>query len=148
MMSQKMEKTMADLVITKRARSGPAIWYRVRADLRGRRLPAGSVVLVVALATLLIGLSLAVFGSAQAPYDRLFTQLNGAHLWVYFPTSSAQGFAAPTQGQIDAVIHAPGVTASTELEEATTNTALVIGEQKFGLYVQTFPTQQPASSCP
>jgi putative ABC transport system permease protein len=143
-MSQKKEKTMADLVINKRARSGPAIWYRVLADLRGRRLPAGSVVLVVALATLLIGLSLAVFGSAQAPYERLFTQLNGAHLWVYFPTSSAQGFAAPTQGQIDAVIHAPGVTASTELEEATTNTALVIGEQKFGLYVQTFPTQQPA----
>lgn len=58
------------------ARSGPAIWFRVRTDLRGRRLPAGSVILVVALATTLIGLALAVFGSAQAPFDRLFTQLN------------------------------------------------------------------------
>lgn len=126
---------MADLVIKNHARSGPAIRYRVRADLRGRRLPAGSVVLVVALATVLIGLALTVFGSVQAPFDRLFTQLNGAHLWVYYPSS-------PTQSQIDAVIHAPNVAASTELEEAT-GASILLSSQKFGAYIQTFPMQQP-----
>jgi len=84
---------MATLMKKNHSRSGPAIWYLARADLRGRRLQTGSVVLVVALATVLIGLALAVFGSVQAPYDRLFTQLNGAHLWVYYP-------AAPTRGSL------------------------------------------------
>src|SRR5579872_6677053 len=102
---------MADLSRQKQARSGSAIWYRVRADLRGRRLPASSVLLVVALATILIGLALTVFGSVQAPFDRLFTQLNGAHLWVYY-------HSAPTQGQLEAVIHAPNVAAHTEVEES------------------------------
>ena len=64
-------------------RRGAAIWYRVRADLRGRRGQAGSVLLVVVLATWLIGLGLVIVGSVSAPFDRLFTQLNGAHLWLY-----------------------------------------------------------------
>ena len=130
---------MANPLMDKQARSGPAIWYRVRADLRGRRLPACSVVLVVALATLLVGLALAVSASAQAPFDRLFTQLNGAHLWVYFPTASA-----PTQGQLDAIIHAPNVAASTELEEAAGNASVLLASQKLDAYVQTFPERQPA----
>jgi putative ABC transport system permease protein len=127
---------MATLMKKNHARSGPAIWYRARADLRGRRLQTGSVVLVVALATVLIGLALAVFGSVQAPFDRLFTQLNGAHLWVYYPS-------APTQGQLDAIIHAPNVAASTELEEAI-EAPVLIASQKSSAYIQTFPTQQPA----
>ena len=90
---------MTALLKKNRARSILAILYRVRADLRERRLPAGSVVQVVALATMLIGLALTVSASAQAPFDRLFTQLNGAHLWIYFPSPSP-----PTQGQFDAVI--------------------------------------------
>ena len=126
---------MADLLIKHHAWSGPAIRYRVRSDLRGRRLAAGSVILVVALATILIGLALTVFGSVQAPFDRLFTQLNGAHLWVYYPS-------APTQAQIDAVVHAPNVAASTELEEAV-GAPILISSQKFSANVQTFPAQQP-----
>jgi len=129
---------MTTLLKKNHARSGPAIRYRVRADLRGRRLPAGSVVLVVALSTMLIGLALAVSASAQAPFDRLFTQLNGAHLWIYFPSASA-----PTQGQLDAVIHAPNVASSTELEEAI-SAPVLIASQKVGADVQTFPEHQPA----
>jgi len=128
---------MATLMKKNHSRSGPAIWYLARADLRGRRLQTGSVVLVVALATVLIGLALAVFGSVQAPYDRLFTQLNGAHLWVYYP-------AAPTRGQLDAIIHAPNVAASTELEEAIGNASVLLASQKFNVYIQSFPTQEPA----
>src|SRR5215472_9586039 len=114
---------MADLLIKNHAWGGRAIRYRVRADLRGRRLAAGSVVLVVALATILIGLALTVFGSVQAPFDRLITQLNGAHLWVYYPS-------APTQGEIDAIIHAPNVAASTELEEGINNGAVIVSSKR------------------
>src|SRR5258708_38615057 len=120
---------MSRLMKKNHARRGPGIWYRARADLRGRRLQTGSVVLVVALATILIGLALTVFGSVQAPFDRLFTQLNGAHLWVYYPTPSA-----PPQAQLDAVIHAPNVAASTELEKAS-GASILISSQKFGAYI-------------
>src|SRR5258708_14571230 len=128
---------MSRLMKKNHARRGPGIWYRARADLRGRRLQTGSVVLVVALAPVLIGLALAVFGSVQAPFDRLFTQLNGAHLWVYYPSS-------PTQGQLNAVIHTPNVAASTELEVATGNASILLASQKFNVYIQSFPTQEPA----
>src|SRR5690349_19319743 len=90
-------------------RSGAAIWSRVRADLRGRRVQTSSVALIVALATLLVGLGLVVFGSVQAPFDRLFTQLNGAHLWLN--TSPQAQF---TQAQLTAIREAPNVIATTD----------------------------------
>jgi putative ABC transport system permease protein len=96
------------------------------------------VVLVVALATMLIGLALSVSASAEAPFDRLFTQLNGAHLWVYFPTPTQ-----PSQRQLDAVIHAPNVASSTELEEAVT-APILIASQKVQANIRTFPERQPA----
>jgi putative ABC transport system permease protein len=120
-----------------RTRSGPAIWFRLRADLRGRRWQAGSVLLVVALATWLIGMGLVIFGSVSAPFDRLFTQLNGAHLWVYtsLPLSP---------GQFDAIIHAPGVVASTQLEEGAENGNVLVGQETLGANIQSFPADQPA----
>ena len=118
------------------ARSGPAIWYRVRADLRGRRIAASSVVLVVALSTLLIGLALVAFASVQAPFDRLFTQLNGAHLWVYLQEPASQA-------QIDAVIHTPNVAASTEPYEIARG-GVLLNAKKISAQLWSYPEQQPA----
>jgi putative ABC transport system permease protein len=120
------------------ARSGSAIRYRVHADLRGRRIPAGSVALVVALSTLLIGLALVTFASVQAPFDRLFTQLNGAHLWVYLNAANPQ-----TQAQIDAVIHTPNVVASTDPYEDIRG-AVLLNSNKIRTEFTSFPVQQPA----
>src|SRR5215831_12471141 len=92
--------------------SSTAIWYRVRADLRGRRAQTASVLLLVTLSTLLVGLGLVVFGSVQAPFDTLFTRLNGAHLWVY-----TDPHAQFTQAQIDTVAQTPNVVATTGQEE-------------------------------
>src|SRR5262249_4458901 len=94
-------------------RGGPAIWYRVRADLRGRRVPTASVLLLGALSMLLVGLGLVVFGSVQAPFDTLFTQLDGPHLWLNTSPS-----APLTPAQRDAITQAPNVVAATEPEEA------------------------------
>lgn len=117
------------------ARSGPAIWYRVRADLRGRRIAAGSVALVVALSTLLISLALVSFASVQAPFDRLFTQLNGAHLWMYLQ-------APASQAQIDAVTHAQGVAASTEPYEIARG-GFLLNSNKLDAHFWSYPGQQP-----
>jgi len=118
-------------------RSGPAIWYRVRADLRGRRVQTGSVLLLVALSTLLVGLGLVVFGSVQAPFDNLFTQLNGAHLWL--STSPRAPF---TQAQRDVITQAPNVVAATDPEEAARG-YILLGSGKLSANLASFPAQQP-----
>lgn len=118
------------------ARSGQAIRWRVRADLRGRRVQAGSVALVVAFSTLLLGLALVSYASVQAPFDRLFTQLNGAHLWVYLQPPVSQA-------QIDAVTHAPNVVASANPDEIDRGGVLLNGN-KLDAQLWAFPAQQPA----
>ena len=122
---------------TNRTRSGPAIWYRVRADLRGRRVQTASVAVSVALATLLIGLGLVISGSASAPYDRLFAQLNGAHLWIYT-------LKPLTPGQLDAIVHAPGVVGATAQEETATRGGILVGTQTLGADIRSYPAQTPA----
>jgi putative ABC transport system permease protein len=94
------------------------------------------VVLLVALSTLLVGLGLVIFSSVQAPFDRLFAQLNGAHLWIY----SDRGVPL-TAAQVDAVTHAPGVTSSTGLEELAQGFVLQ-GSQEIRANLRSFPAQQ------
>jgi putative ABC transport system permease protein len=118
--------------------SGPAIWLRVRADLRGRRVQTGSVLLLVALSTVLVGLGLVVFGSVQAPFDRLFSQLNGAHLWI-----TTDPHTPLTPAQLDAITQAPNVTASTGLEEAAQG-FILLGTSELRANLRSFPVQQPA----
>src|SRR5215467_15900452 len=122
----------------KRTRSGAAVWYRVYADLRSRRVQTASMLLVVMLSTLLVGLGLVVIGSVQAPFDRLFTQLNGAHLWLV--TSS---YAPFTQEQLATITHAPNVVATTDLEEQSLGYVL-IGSSRLSTKLYSFPVQQPA----
>jgi putative ABC transport system permease protein len=114
-------------------RGGSAIWYRVRADLRGRRVQTGSVVLIVALSTLLVGLGLVTSDSIRAPFDRLFTQLNGAHLWV-------RTSAHPSPAELDTVGTTPNVAGITDVEEYIYG-AMVVGGNRVQAYFQSFPTQ-------
>lgn len=115
-----------------------AIWYRVRADLRGKRIQNSSVVLIVALSTLLVGLGLTVFTSVQAPFDSLFSKLNGAHLWLY----TSPGVTL-TQEQLSAITQAPNVIAATDLEEWAQGYVLM-GSSKVPAHLLSFPTPQPA----
>jgi putative ABC transport system permease protein len=126
---------MTSLKITRRS-SGTAIWWRVRADLRGRRAQSISVTLVVALSALLVSLGLVTIASISAPYDRLFTQLNGAHLWVRLS-------ANPTPAQLEAITTAPNVTGATELEDYIIGSA-VVDSNKASLYFESYPIQEPA----
>ena len=117
-------------------RGVPAIWYRVRADLRGRRVQTASVILVIALATLLVGLGLVALDSIRAPFDRMFTQLNGAHLWVRVA-------AHPSQAELDAIRTAPNVVGMTDAEEFIYG-AMVVDGNREQAYFQSFPTQPRA----
>src|SRR5215813_4768912 len=116
----------------------PAIWYRVHADLRGRRAQTASVLLLVTVSTLLVGLGLVVFSSVQAPFDSLFTRLNGAHLWLYTDPR-----AQLTQAQFEAVKQTPNVVATTGQEELAQGYVL-LGTGELRANLRSFPVQQPA----
>jgi putative ABC transport system permease protein len=117
---------------------GPAIWYRVRADLRARRAQTASVLLLVTLSTLLVGLGLVVFGSVQAPFDTLFGRLNGAHLWLY-----TDPHAQFTQAQVDIIAQTPNVVSATGPEELAQGYVL-LGTSELRANLRSFPVQQPA----
>jgi putative ABC transport system permease protein len=120
-----------------RGRSGPAIRYRLQADLGERRVQTTSVVLIIAFATLLVGLGLVAFGSVQAPFDQLFTRLNGAHLWV-----STNHQSQLTPAQLAAITLAPNVVAATDLEQQAFGYVL-LGGNKLSADLRSFPVQQP-----
>lgn len=119
-----------------RARSTAAIWYRLRADLSARHIQSISVTLVVALSAFLVSLGLVTLTSVAAPYDDLFTELHGAHLWVRLSSH-------PTHRELDAITTAPNVASATELEEYVTG-SVVLGTTKVSAYLESHPTQQPA----
>jgi putative ABC transport system permease protein len=110
----------------------------VRADLLGRRAQTASVLLLVTISTLLVGLGLVVFGSVQAPFDTLFTRLNGAHLWLY-----TNPHAQFTQAQFDTIAQTPNVVATTRLEELAQGYVL-LGTSELRANLRSFPVQQPA----
>lgn len=118
-----------------RQRGQAAIWYRIRADLRRRRLQAISVILVVALSTLLVELAFVAIASVSAPFDRLFNDLHGAHLRFYLS-------ASPTKMELDTISRTPNVQAMSEGEEAT-SAAVLVGANKLPAYLQSFPVHEP-----
>jgi putative ABC transport system permease protein len=81
---------------------------------------------------------LVVFGSVQAPFDRLFARLNGAHLWI-----SVDPHTRLTQAQLDAITQAPNVTATTGLQELAQGFVL-LGTSEVRANLFSFPAGQPA----
>ena len=61
-----------------------AILQKIKADITSR--PAVSILITITIvaASMLLTLALATLMNLSAPYDKLFEELNAAHLWIYF----------------------------------------------------------------
>ena len=59
-----------------------AFWRKLRADIRTQKLQFLLVWGVLSLSSMLLVLSLLMYGSAEEPWDRIFEETNGAHVWV------------------------------------------------------------------
>jgi putative ABC transport system permease protein len=61
-----------------------AILIKIKADLINCRTNTLLVMFTIAASAALLALTVIALSSMTDPYDRVFNQLNGAHLWLYF----------------------------------------------------------------
>jgi putative ABC transport system permease protein len=61
-----------------------AIWEKIKADLFSHRIVSILIVGTITIAATLLTLALSTLLNLGGPYDRLFAEVNGAHLWVFF----------------------------------------------------------------
>ncbi|CAG1013897.1 hypothetical protein ANAEL_04836 [Anaerolineales bacterium] len=61
-----------------------AVWEKIKADLFRHRIVSGLIVGTITVAAALLTLALSTLLNLGGPYDRLFAEMNGAHLWVFF----------------------------------------------------------------
>lgn len=84
-----------------------AIWQKIVADLLRRRAISVLITITILVASALLTLALSTLMNLGGPYDKLFTELNSAHLWLHFKP----GRVGLTD--IHRIESLPGVTAST-----------------------------------
>jgi len=61
-----------------------AIWEKIKADLFRHRIVSILIIGTITIAAALLTLALSTLLNLGGPYDRLFAEVNGAHLWVFF----------------------------------------------------------------
>lgn len=83
---------------------------KMKADLTSRPLIALLIILTIIAASALLTLALATLLHLNAPYDKTFADLNGAHLWLYFKRERIRA------RDIERIESLPEVTASTGVQ--------------------------------
>jgi len=86
-----------------------AILRKAKADIESRPLISLLIVITVATSSMLLTLAIATLMNLSAPYDRVFEDLDGAHVWLYLDRSLVGG------RDVERIETLPQVTASTGL---------------------------------
>jgi len=61
-----------------------AVWQKIVADLFHRRAISVLIIITILIASALLTLALSTLMNLGGPYDKLFAELNSAHLWLHF----------------------------------------------------------------
>jgi putative ABC transport system permease protein len=112
-----------------------AVAYKASLDVRSRRLQSASILLLTALSAFLIGISTLTLLNADSPFDRLFVQLHGAHVWAFYPDST-------TTSDVLAVLQANPATAEVSAPLAGIDTGLLRNGAKESVFVVGLPPEQ------
>jgi putative ABC transport system permease protein len=113
-----------------------AILPKLRADITSRPLISLLVVATITAASMLLTLALATLMHLNAPYDKSFAELNGAHLWLYFKQDRIRG------RDIEQIERLPGVTASTGVQYSV-QSRVRIGDTRVLSSLRVLPDEQP-----
>jgi putative ABC transport system permease protein len=84
-----------------------AVWQKIVADLLRRRAISLLIITTIITAAALLTLALSTLMNLGAPYDKLFAELNSAHLWLHFKPGRV------SSADIRRIESLPGVAAST-----------------------------------
>jgi putative ABC transport system permease protein len=103
----------------------PAILRKITADLFNRRLVSFLVTLTIFASAALLTLTVMTLTNMSSSYERIFNELNGAHLWLYFNRDQV---GRPDVTRIEQL---PGVVASTGLQVSQVSRVELAAERVF-----------------
>jgi putative ABC transport system permease protein len=113
-----------------------AVWQKIVADLLRRRAISVLITITILVAATLLTLALSTLMNLGGPYDKLFSELNSAHLWLHFKPDRV-GLA-----DIHRIESLPGVAASTG-RLYSYKTQARYKEERLGVSLQVTPLEQP-----
>jgi putative ABC transport system permease protein len=113
-----------------------AIWQKIVADLLRRRAISLLIIATITTAAALLTLALSTLMNLGGPYDKLFTELNSAHLWLHFIPGRVSSV------DVKRIESLPGVAASSGRQYSYN--ALVRSEgERLGLSLRVLNGEQP-----
>jgi putative ABC transport system permease protein len=114
-----------------------ALIQKIKADITSRPLISTLIIITIATAATLLTMALGTLMNINAPYERSFNELNGAHLWLYFDRDKVRS------RDIEQIEALPGVTASTGLQYSVQSRVL-IGDVRVLSSLRAIPLEPPA----
>jgi putative ABC transport system permease protein len=112
-----------------------ALWRKALADIGSHKLQYGLIFTMLALATMMLTIALAVQRSADAPWDRTFEATNGPHVWL---VSSYEVDFTPVELH-EAVVQSSGTI------PALDNHPLVLGGEKYDIFLYGMAERPPVA---
>jgi putative ABC transport system permease protein len=113
-----------------------AIWQKIWADLLRRRAISLLVIATITTAAALLTLALSTLMNLGGPYDKLFAELNSAHLWLHFTPGRV------SSADIKRIEALPGVVASTGRQYSYQAQVRSSGE-RLGMSLRVLHEEQP-----
>ena len=113
------------------------VLQKIKADITSRPVVSTLIVVTVAAAAALLTLALATLMNLDAPYDKAFEELNGAHLWIYLDRDRMR---LRDVARIEAL---PGLTGSTGLRYSVSN-RVRIRDTRAWVSLRAIPPEPPA----
>ncbi|MBI5952513.1 MAG: FtsX-like permease family protein [Chloroflexi bacterium] len=114
-----------------------AVWEKIKADLFRHRIVSGLIVGTITVAAALLTLALSTLLNLGGPYDRLFAEMNGAHLWVFFKPGMVN------TADLHRIQSLPGVIDSTPRQYSYLTQAR-IHDARVWVTLRVVPDEQPA----
>lgn len=113
------------------------VLQKIKADITSRPVVSTLIVVTVAAAATLLTLALATLMNLDAPYDKAFEELNGAHLWLYFDRDRVR------RRDVERIAALPGITESTGLRYSVSN-RVRIRDTRAWVSLRAIPLEAPA----
>lgn len=113
-----------------------AIWEKIKADLFRHRIVSILIIGTITIAAALLTLALSTLSNLGGPYDRLFTEVNGAHLWIFFKTGRVN------TADIRQIQTLPGIASSTP-RQYSYRTQVRIHDARVWVTLRVIPDEQP-----
>ena len=113
-----------------------AVWQKIVADLTRRRAISILITITILVASALLTLALSTLMNLGGPYDKLFTELDSAHLWLNFKPGLVNS------ADIQRIEFLPGVIASTG-RQYNYVTKIRYGGERLMVSLRVEPMEQP-----